>query len=81
MSRSTKVLNKRNLPRITRSHRATLSQWNRSENEIAGGYRAISLYKILQLPILCGVYCNNGGSGGNVIFRNSADGDGVGWGA
>jgi len=40
----------------------------------------LSLYKILQLPILCGVYCNNGGSGGNVALRNSAGGDGVGWG-
>jgi len=39
-----------------------------------------SLYKILQLPIVCGIYCNNGGSGGNVILRNSAGGDGVGWG-
>ena len=40
----------------------------------------VSLYKILQLPILCGVYCNNGESGGNVILRGSAGGDGVGWG-
>jgi len=43
----------------------------------------LSLYKILQLPILCGMYCNNGGNGGsegNVILRNSAGGDGVGWG-
>jgi len=37
------------------------------------------LYTILQLPVLCGIYCNNGGSGGNVILRNSAGDDGVGW--
>ena len=29
---------------------------------------------------MCGIYCNSGGSGGNVILRNSAGGDGVGWG-
>jgi len=40
-----------------------------------------SLLKILQLPILCGVYCNNGESGCNVILRNSAGGGGLGWGA
>jgi len=41
---------------------------------------ALSLYTILQLPILRGIYCDNGGSGGNVILRNSASDDGVGWG-
>ena len=34
---------------------------------------------ILQLPILCGIYCNSGGSGGNIILCNSAGDDGVGW--
>ena len=32
---------------------------------------------LTQLPILCGIYCNNGGSGANVILRNSAGDDGV----
>ena len=43
-------------------------------------FMQFGLYKILQLPILCGIYFNNGGAGGNVILRNSAGGDGVGWG-
>jgi len=33
----------------------------------------IGLYTILQLPMLCGIYCNNEGSGGNVILPNSVD--------
>ena len=39
------------------------------------------LYTILPLPILCGVYCNNGGSGEHIILRNSVSDDGVEWGA
>jgi len=41
----------------------------------------IGLYTILPLPILCGIYCTNGGSGGNIIVRNSAGDYGVGWSA
>jgi len=39
------------------------------------------LYTILPLPILCGIYCNNGVSMGNIILRNTVGDDGVGWGA
>ena len=39
------------------------------------------VYTILPMPILCGVYCNNGGSGGTIILRNSVSDDGLGWGA
>jgi len=42
---------------------------------------SVGLYTILALPILCGIYCNNGGSGRNIILRNSVGDDGVGWGA
>ena len=42
---------------------------------------SVGLYMILSLPILCGVYCNNGESGGNVILRNRVGDDGAGWGA
>jgi len=31
---------------------------------------AFTLYTILPLPILFGIYNNNGGSGGNIILRN-----------
>jgi len=37
----------------------------------------IGLFTILPLPILYGVYCNKGGSGGNNLLRNSV-GDEVG---
>ena len=30
----------------------------------------LGIYTILSLPILCGIYYNNGGSGGNIILRN-----------
>jgi len=33
------------------------------------------LYTILSLPIWCGLYINNGGSGGNIILRNSVGDD------
>jgi len=33
---------------------------------------------ILPLPKLCGMYCNNGGWGGDIILRNGVDDDGVG---
>jgi len=42
---------------------------------------SFGLYTILPLPILCGVYCNNGGSGGNNILCNSVSDDGEGLGA
>ena len=32
--------------------------------------RQVGLYTILPLPILCGIYCNNGGSEENSILRN-----------
>ena len=35
----------------------------------------LGLYMILSLPILCGIYINNGGSGGNIILRNSVGDD------
>ena len=36
-----------------------------------GGEPQFGLYKTLSLPILCGTYCNNEGSGGHIILRNS----------
>jgi len=36
------------------------------------------LYTILPWPILCGIYCNNGGSGGDIILRNRVGDDGGG---
>jgi len=42
------------------------------------GALALGLYPILQLPIVCDIYCNNGGSGGNITLCNSAGDDGVG---
>ena len=41
----------------------------------------IGLHMRLPLPILCGVYCNSGVLGGNVILRNRVGDDGAGWGA
>jgi len=41
----------------------------------------VGLYTILPMPIVSGIYCNNGGSGGNILLRNSVGDDGVGWGA
>ena len=45
------------------------------------GYRRlrVGLYTILPLSILCGISCNNGGSGGSIILRNSAGSDGGWW--
>jgi len=40
----------------------------------------VGRYTILQAPILCGIYCNNGGSWGHVVLRNIAGDGGVGWG-
>ena len=42
---------------------------------------AIGLYMLLPPPILCGMYCNKGRSGGNTVLRNSAGAEGGGWGA
>jgi len=39
---------------------------------------SLSLYTILSLPILCAIYCDNGGSGENVTLRNSVGDDGGG---
>ena len=52
------------------------------DSDSQGGALRVGLYTILQLPIVCGVelYFNNGGSVGNIILRNSAGDDGVGWG-
>ena len=36
------------------------------------------LYTILPLPILCGIYYNNGGSEGSIVLRNSLGDGGVG---
>ena len=39
------------------------------------------LYTILPLPILNGMYCNKGWSGGNTVLRNSVGDEGGWWGA
>ena len=41
----------------------------------------LGLYTILPLPILCGMYCNKGWSGGNTVLRNGVGDEGRGWGA
>jgi len=41
----------------------------------------LGFHTILPLPILDGVYFNNGGSGGNITLRNSVGDDGMGWSA
>jgi len=39
--------------------------------------RIVGLYTILPLPIVCGVYYKNGGSGGNIVLRNRVGDDRV----
>jgi len=39
----------------------------------------LGLYSILRLPIVCGIYYNNGGSRNFFLLRNTVGGDG-GWG-
>ena len=58
-------------PSVRRGLRKRNAQWG-SE---------FSLCTILPLPVLYGVYSNNGGSRGNIILRNSVGDDGAGWGA
>jgi len=43
-------------------------------------YTAISVSAVAMLlfPILCGIYCNNGESGGSIILRNRVGDDGGG---
>jgi len=48
------------------------------------GDYGVGLYTYTTLPspiLLCGVYCNNAGSGENIMLRSSVNDDGVGWGA
>jgi len=46
-----------------------------SESESEMGRRRVDLYTRLSLLILCGTYYNNGGSGGNIILRDSVGND------
>ena len=40
----------------------------------------VGLYTILPLPVVSGIYCNNGGSGGNILLRDIVGDNGVVWG-
>jgi len=41
----------------------------------------LALYTMFPLPILCGIYCNDGVSGGNIVLRNSVCDEVGKWGA
>jgi len=43
------------------------------------GRTSVGLYTILQLPMLYGMYCNTGWSGGNTVLRNSVGNEGWWW--
>ena len=41
--------------------------------------KGVDLYTGLPLPILCGIHCNNAGSGRNIVLHDSVGGDGGGY--
>jgi len=48
---------------------------------VSKGATHIGLYTMLALPILYGIYCNEGGSRGYNILRNSVGDEMAGWAA